>query len=490
MATRTLPTRPDLTQLKRQATELRRAHREHRPSAGERIVAHHPRWSGASVSAALEHRLSVADSQLVIAREYGFPNWAGLKHTVELVHRLDAFEPHPDFERALAALDAGDVATLRAMLAADPRLVHARTNLEPQHGYFAGATLLHHVAGNPGRDPLPDNIVEVARALLEAGADVAAETLGTNGGTTMGLLLTSAQASERGVSGPLIDLLVQYGAKVDVERDDALDGSITNHAPHAAEKLIELGAKPDLFAAAALGRMDLLRRFFDERGNLRTIPHRHGREMKARDAIGLALLYAYVRKQADAFDFLLERDGNWNMTGVNNGAVLHRAAYVGDLAIVQRLVAKGADIGNRDNPFHSTPLSWAAHGRQQTVFDWMRANCAIDMHDAVCHDLPEHVEARLREAPDSVNRRLDQWDIPRSAPLHWAAWPRIEDDAGEHEHDRARRLWLVEHLLDNGADIDAIAGNGMTALDIAMAGGATAVAEILVLRGGHRAADL
>ena len=53
----------------------------------------------------------------------------------------------------------------------------------------------------------------------------------------------------------------------------------------------------------------------------------------------------------DAVDFLLEKDGNWNMTGVNNGTALHRAAGVGDLAMVERLVAKGADLGDRNNPF-------------------------------------------------------------------------------------------------------------------------------------------
>jgi len=43
---------------------------------------------------------------------------------------------------------------------------------QPPYGYFSGAMLLHHVAGNPTWDrPLPKNIVEVARLLLEQGAD-------------------------------------------------------------------------------------------------------------------------------------------------------------------------------------------------------------------------------------------------------------------------------------------------------------------------------
>ena len=118
--------------------------------------------------------------------------------------------------------------------------------------------------------------------------------------------------------------------------------------------------------------------------------------------------------QREAVDFLLEKDGNWDMIGVNNGAVLHRAAFGGDLEMVQRLVAKGADISNRDNPFNSTPLGWADHNKQADVVQWLRAHCAIDLHDAVSFGFREHVEARLREDPASVNTRIDHWDIPQS----------------------------------------------------------------------------
>jgi len=212
--------------------------------------------------------------------------------------------------------------------------------------------------------------------------------------------------------------------------------------------------------------------------------------MSERDAIGLALLYAYVRGERDAVDVLLEKDGNWNMTGVNNGTVLHRAAWDGDLAIVKRLVARGADTSNRDNPFNATPLSWAQHNVQSEVFEWMRAHCAVDLHDAVCFDLREHVTARLREDPASINRRIDQWDIPQVAPLHWAAWPYVEDVRGRHAHDPAAREELVQLLLEHGADPNLVAGNGSTALDIALTGGADGIATLLERHGGKRAADL
>ena len=197
---------------------------------------------------------------------------------------------------------------------------------------------MHHVAWNPSRnEPVPPNIVDVARLLLDRGADVDAATLGRNGGTTMGLVITNRMASEANASGPLIDLLLERGAILDLGTSasvipdwgamNVLDVPLANHAPRAAEKLIALGAKPDLCAAAALGRMDLLRGFFDDRGRLVVPSRRHGKLLSERDTIGLALLFAYVNRRAEAVDFLLEKDGNWNMTGVNNGAVMHRPRH-------------------------------------------------------------------------------------------------------------------------------------------------------------------
>ena len=482
MPSRTLPSRPSLTQLKIQASQLRRSHREGKLAAAARIVAHHARMKGQPLQTVLDSSLALADAQLVIAREYGFDNWARLKHHVETVDRVAKFKPHAWFDDAVAAIDAGDLERLRRLVESDAALIHARSNLEPPYDYFTGATLLHHVAGNPDRGrltgklgPLPKNIVAIARLLLDSGADVDAMTLGPNGGTTMGLVITSKQASDADVSGPLMELLLQHGAALDVRKPGALETPLANHALRAAEKMIELGAKPDLIAAAALGRMDLLRAAFDNRGRLRSRPRRSGKTMLERDAIGLALLFAYVCKQHNAVDFLLEKDGNWSMIGVNNGTALHRAAG-GDLAMVKRLVTKGADVSDRNNPFNATPLAWADHDKQTEIFQWMKQHCAIDLHDAVCFNLGDHVEARLREDPASVNKCIDHWRIPQSTPLHWAA--------------ALNRKELAKLLLDRGADPNILAGNGLTALDVAEQAHAEEIVKLIEQRRGKRSTEI
>jgi ankyrin repeat protein len=473
---RSLPERPDLAQLAALVDELIGDQRAGSRVAAARIHAHHPRWRSETRDALLRQPLARADGEQVIASEFGFADWAALAQRVAAMQRWKALEPHPRFDEALAALDVGDLARLRALLQADPELVQARGHLEPAFGYFTGATLLHHVAGNQYRGPLPANIVTVAELLLDAGADVNAETLGENGGTTMDLVITSQHASEAGVSRPLMKLLLARGARLDLATPGVLDVPLANHATAAAEAMIALGAPVDVCAAAALGRLDWLRAQFDEQGRLRARPERRGQPLAERDAIGLAMLFAYVNQHPHAVDFLLARDGNWDMIGVNNGTALHRAAGSGDLGMVQRLVALGADIHDRRNPFHATPLSWAEHFARTAVFDWMRAHCAIDLHDAICFDLPEHVAARLREAPGAVDALLDQWELPRGSALHHAA--------------RLDRVALAQQLLDAGAQPDLLAGDGRTALDLAEARGAGAVAALLSRHGGRRACEL
>jgi ankyrin repeat protein len=477
VALRALPERPDLDQVKRQAQELLQEHRDGKLSAAARIVGHHPRLREQPLPAVLERAFPLADAQLTLAREYGFASWAKLEQHIDTADRLTRLAPHPGFAGALAAFDAGDRERLRALLQADPSLVHARGHLEPPVGYFSGAQLLHHVAGNPLRSPLPKNVVELARLLIEMGADVNAETVSPSGGnTTMGLIITSAHCTKAGFAGPLMDLLLAHGAHLDVKSPEALAPAIANYAFAAAERMVALGAQADVLFSAALGRMDLLRGSFDHAGRLTSHPRRGGKPLSERDAIGLAMLHAYVAKRPETVDFLLGKDGNWNMIGVNNGTALHRAMSGGDRAMVERLVGLGADLNDRNNPFSATPISWTDHAGHLDDFRWVAGRYPVDLHDAVCFDLPDHVKARLDEDPARLNLQIDQWDVPRSTALYWAA--------------SCKRPHLVQLLLQRGANPNLISGAGRTALDAAERKSADDIAALIRAHGGARAADL
>lgn len=71
------------------------------------------------------------------------------------------------FSSAVAAIQAGDVATLERVLTEHPGLAVARAR---------GRTLLHVATDWPGHLP---NVAASVRALLSAGADVNARTRGT-----------------------------------------------------------------------------------------------------------------------------------------------------------------------------------------------------------------------------------------------------------------------------------------------------------------------
>ena len=100
MSTRSLPARPNLAQLKRQAHELRAAHRAGRPSPRRASPRTIPRCTGQRSPS--DPRSAAARSPMrssVIAREYGFDSWTQLKQRVELGQSHRGNRPPPAFRR-------------------------------------------------------------------------------------------------------------------------------------------------------------------------------------------------------------------------------------------------------------------------------------------------------------------------------------------------------------------------------------------------------
>lgn len=246
------------------------------------------------------------------------------------------------FREAVQALDAGDIVHLETLLDKHPWLVryHCHEGEWYDEGYFAGATLLNHIAGNPSRCPIPSNIIDITRLLLSCGARDEPH----KPKYTIGLLLTSKQASEAGVALPLIDLLVAaHGTSIDLADPTILNGPLGNEAPATALGLIERGARMDIRHAAALGRLDLVQCFFngDTHSSLIPLPED---PIEARLQIEQAFIWACQCGQNSVSEFLLDKgvdpaaQANVGQTG------LHSAAHYGRLETVKMLIARKAPL--------------------------------------------------------------------------------------------------------------------------------------------------
>src|SRR5687768_10964427 len=170
----------------------------------------HPRFRDQPPSAVRSTTLSPADAQLVIAREYHFENWTELERFAAAVAKGG---PIARFEEAVEAVVGGDAGSLRTMLREVPDLVHARS--ARRHG----ATLLHYIAANgveDARQRTPPNAVEIAKLLLEAGAEPdALADMYDKKCTTMSMLVSSAHPHNAGLQIALAETLLDHGAALE-----------------------------------------------------------------------------------------------------------------------------------------------------------------------------------------------------------------------------------------------------------------------------------
>ena len=146
---------------------------------------------------------------------------------------------------------SGDAAMLEQLLREHPELAHARV-ADP--GCRRSRTLLHVVTDWPGH--VPDAAAKI-RALVAAGADVNARFTGPHSETPLHWAASSDDIEA-------LDALLDAGA--DIEADGAVIGGGTPMADAvafgqwaAARRLLERGARTNLWQAAALGLLDRVR---------------------------------------------------------------------------------------------------------------------------------------------------------------------------------------------------------------------------------------
>jgi Ankyrin repeats (3 copies)/Ankyrin repeat len=418
-----LPEHPDLAQARRQAKELLRAAQGGDAVALERLAA---------VSAPL----TLAGAQLALARELGEPSWAALVREIEarnssipenVVRFLSssvnlqigaaARMLHEDPALAdsgfPAAVVLGDVARVAAELRRDPG---AATRADPGSGW----TALHLVCASRFHlDPArAAGLTEVARLLLDGGAEIDGASAGRHCWRPLECAVTSANSSPN--NEPLIRLLLERGAPVRSETvigslyaaggtwclelltkaaadapelfTEALAEAVSGDDPDAVRILLDAGADPDAsgpdgrsarrraLAAGFAANVELLGGGGDDPVDRLLEAIVTGDELSARrltagdpglaarlqPADAAALVNAAERGNLASVGLMLElgfpietrRDG-----GDDDGATaLHAASWAGSAATVALLLNHGADVSARDTRWQSRPLEWAIVG--------------------------------------------------------------------------------------------------------------------------------
>jgi hypothetical protein len=191
----------------------------------------------------------------------------------------------------IAAIHAGDIATLQRLLAGNPDLAASWLG-----GIAKGRTPLHVVADWPGYFP---NGPQIVRLLIESGADPNARKPDQPSSETP--LHWAASSDDVDVARALID------GGADVEAPDGsigtpLDNAIGYACWHVARLLVQRGAKVDkLWHASALGMLDRLEELLG--GPSGTKP----------EAVSQAFWHACAAGQRRAAELLLTRgaDLNW-----------------------------------------------------------------------------------------------------------------------------------------------------------------------------------
>jgi hypothetical protein len=295
----------------------------------------------------LAGRCSLGEAQFVVARSHGFRTWTRfVEHLDRLTHGNAAFEMAAD------AVVTGDEAALRALLTANPGL--AREKSDREHG----ATLLIYTSANgveAYRQRTPANIVRIAEILLDAGADIEGSANVYGGDcTTLGLTATSAHPRIAGVQLPLLQLLLERGARIEDEAAGMgiVLACLVNGCPEAAAYFADRGARVGIAAAAGLGRCDTLERLLAD-----------GDQTPAQ--LNQALHCACVAGRTAAAKLLVER-GAGLAAGTRDGQTpAHMAVVGGHLETLRVLLEYGAPL-EQENAYGGTVLGqtlWsAAHG--------------------------------------------------------------------------------------------------------------------------------
>jgi hypothetical protein len=467
---RGLPGNANLEHLRNGAKSFQGAVRAGDAGAAEVVREFHPRLSEAQPGSPELARFTRADAQLVVARSFNFPSWPRLKAYLETVsayarspHEQPVGGPIAD-ERALAdeflrlaclnygkddparrrraaellaanpglaaagihtAAAAGAVGAVDAFLESDPSLANA------DGGPFAWPPLLYVAFGRVGDRPLGPTAVEVARRLLDAGADPNAGYLW------------------EGLSPPFTALTGAFGSGEDQPAE-------SEHALALARLLLERGADPNdsqtIYNESGDGGdgwLALLLEFGLGTGDggpwhQRLAPALETPPEMTQDALKAAAGHGFARRVQLLLAHGVDPDGQGTRHPVYHGrSALEEAALHGHPEIVTMLEQAGAP-----NELDEVEvfLCAATAGDRTRVEEMLRAEA--DLGERARERRPEQLvraaaSDRLASVALLLELGFDPNAVDRTTPLHIVAL---------HEAARLGNLEMISLLSEHAAD--------------------------------------
>ena len=411
-----LPSSPNLRQLRNQAKDLWRAFKSQEPDASLRFRQSLPQLAGLSDEDIFGAKLGLKDAQRTLALEYGFLDWETLKRHVESVAagRQAPVYPEGDLPEPVAAIlravEDADVDRVRALLDDDPGLVHVRVRSD----FEEGDTLLHRSSPHQVEDDANPHEphLQVAQLLIDHGADI--DAVGGHENTVGSTPLDAAAWAGR---VGMVRLLLQNGADPEKGGHEGVDyNPVSTAVSHGRKEifklLIEAGAQYGIQHTIRMGMLE------------------------------------ETRELLDADPSLLNRTKKVDPRWPEGEVPLILAA--GDPDIFNLLLERGADVNARDPRGYTPLMATRSMGNDAGVKALLERGVSQDIFGAIMDKDAERVRELLRHDPTAANP-VGEGPVP----LIWAG------RYGDHE--------IIRMLLEAGAepnvwrDIDHF---GKTALDM------------------------